>query len=175
VELIEIKKPLISDIKSKQVNSGKSRTKIKLDLGLVIPNISTKGQYIVPKSTAPVGSESQNDTPLTDDKFVYASFFDRIRTQLDAAWQGWARDIVIAHFKATRVSFINRTTRVLVTLDALGNLVKIHVIEASDNEALDKIALEAFKQAGQFTHPPKGLVRDGFITFDWTFVVRSQR
>ena len=110
-------------------------------------------------------------TPFEDDKLVYASFFDRVRAQLDARWQDKVKDKLAEYFKRTNRRILKALTVVVVELNALGELISIHFVVESNNPELDAIATQAFKDCGFFPHPPADLIKNGKIVFDWAFII----
>lgn len=119
------------------------------------------------------GGKRFQDTgnPLTDEKNIYSTYYDRIRAKLDGIWQDRARTEVINYFKKYKKKMPNRVTVVEITLDSTGYVVSCRVISESGDQKLDEIALEAFRSANVFPNPPKDLLTDGKMTFDWMFII----
>ncbi len=66
------------------------------------------------------------------------------------------------------------TTKLLVTLDHDGQIVKVQIMSQSGTRDLDDAAIKAFNDAGPFPNPPKGLVNNqGTIQVRWDFVLRT--
>jgi len=118
--------------------------------------------------------QNSNETLLTTREFVYYTFYERIRVQLNQYWSGKVRDKLTKMFKEGRsiASTDDKVTKLLITMDKNGNIVKVQVLGASGVRDLDEAAIEAFQAAAPFPHPPKGLVEsDGTIKVRWDFVL----
>jgi protein TonB len=118
--------------------------------------------------------QTANETLLTTREFVYYTFYERIRVQLNQYWSGKVRDKLTRMFKEGRsiASTDDRITKLLITMDKNGNIVKVQVLGPSGVRDLDEAAIEAFQAAAPFPHPPKGLVEsDGTIKVRWDFVL----
>jgi TonB family protein len=118
---------------------------------------------------------SQNDTDgdkiLNDEKLIYSTFFDRVRAQLDARWQSEVKALVLQYYTKQGIKIGQQMTRVFVTLNTNGMLIDIKILNHSTDAKLDALALEAFKQSIMFPNPPKDLIKDGKIVFDWHFLI----
>jgi TonB family protein len=110
-------------------------------------------------------------SPLQDEKFVYSSFYDRVRAQLDSVWQDDVRARVKRYYQDKHKPFPTTITRVLVTLSQEGELLDVHFVQQSQDDAIDRLALKAFKEAARFPHPPADLIKNGKIVFDWDFII----
>jgi TonB family protein len=112
--------------------------------------------------------ESGEETALTAKRWVYASFFNRLKRQVAMNWDPqtvWRRsDPTGAHH-----GFKTRVTEVRVTLTAKGDLAKIVVMSPSGVGELDDEAVRSFRAAAPFPNPPDGLVKDNQITFAFSF------
>jgi TonB family protein len=113
--------------------------------------------------------ENGDETALSAKRWVYASFFNRLKRQVAQIWDPnsvWRR----ADPTGTRYGTKTRTTEVRVSLSPRGDLVKILVVAPSGSAELDEEALRAFRAAGPFPNPPEGLVqKDNLITFAFGF------
>jgi len=49
----------------------------------------------------------------------------------------------------------------------------VRIIGTSGIKELDDAAIESFNEAGPFPNPPKGMIRNGRVTLEWGFVVKS--
>ena len=65
--------------------------------------------------------------------------------------------------------FKTRVTEVRVSLNAAGAMARIVVVTPSGVSELDDEAVRAFRAVGSFPNPPDGLVKDGMITFAFSF------
>ncbi|HEU0030023.1 MAG TPA: TonB family protein [Kofleriaceae bacterium] len=112
--------------------------------------------------------ESGDETALSAKRWVYASFFNRLKRQVAQNWDPqtvWRR----TDPNGTHHGFKTRVTEVRVTLGAKGQLDKIVVTNPSGVQELDDEAVRAFHAAAPFPNPPDGLVKDGHITFAFSF------
>ena len=115
-------------------------------------------------------------TALNTREYVFFGYFQRIRGRLDHAWSGVLRDRLIKLYRSGRqlASDMDHTTRVLVTLNATGEIVRVQIVEESGTRDLDDAAVKAFNQAGPFPNPPRGLVdATGNIQIRWDFVLKT--
>ena len=113
--------------------------------------------------------ENGDETALNSRRWVYASFFNRLKRQVAQNWDPqtvWRRsDPDGSHY-----GFKTRVTEVRVSLSAKGDLSKIVVVNPSGSPELDEEALRAFRAASPFPNPPGGLVqKDNLITFAFSF------
>jgi TonB family protein len=113
--------------------------------------------------------ENGDETALSAKRWVYASFFNRLKRQVAQIWDPnsvWRR----ADPTGTRYGTKTRTTEVRVSLSPKGELVKILVVSPSGSAELDDEAVRAFRAAGPFPNPPEGLIqKDNLITFAFGF------
>lgn len=110
------------------------------------------------------------DTALNAKKWRFASFFNRVKKQVQEQWHPAEvyrrRDPTGAIY-----GHINRLTIVQVKLKPDGFLNKVFLQQPSGLDFLDDEALEAFKMAQPFPNPPKQLVEaDGLIHFSFGFL-----
>jgi TonB family protein len=112
--------------------------------------------------------ESGDETALSAKRWVYASFFNRLKRQVAQNWNPqtvWRR----SDPDGTRHGFKTRITEVRVTLSGKGALEKIVVTAPSGVRELDDEAVRSFHAAAPFPNPPDGLVKNGHITFAFSF------
>ncbi|MGN6110367.1 MAG: TonB family protein [Kofleriaceae bacterium] len=113
--------------------------------------------------------ESGEETALSSKRFVYASFFNRMKRQVAQNWDPgsvWRR----ADPTGQTYGFKTRITEVRVSLSPTGELLKIVVTHPSGVSELDEEAVRAFRATAPFPNPPAGLVqKDGAITFAFGF------
>jgi protein TonB len=115
-------------------------------------------------------------TALNTQEYVFFGYYQRIRERLDRAWTGLLREQLVRIFKMGRqlASEQEHVTRLLVTMNAGGEVVRIRVIEASGTQDLDEAAIRAFNQAGPFPNPPSGMTDSlGQVEIRWDFVLRT--
>lgn len=116
------------------------------------------------------------ETMLSTREFVYYTYYNRIRNQLSQHWESRVREKFIALMKKGRriSNESDKITKLLVVLDKNGTLVKIQVVGESGITDLDDVAIEAFRLAAPFPHPPKGIIDvDGTIKIPWDFIIET--
>jgi protein TonB len=112
--------------------------------------------------------ENGDETALSSKRWIYASFFNRMKRQVAQNWDPatvWRR----ADPNGTTYGSKTRVTEVRVSLNASGALTKIVVTTPSGVSDLDEEAVRSFHAAAPFVNPPEGLVKDGSITFAFSF------
>lgn len=112
--------------------------------------------------------EDGDETALNAKRWVYASFFNRLKRQVAQNWDPqtvWRR----TDPQGTHYGFKTRITEVRVSLSKDGKLVKIVVTSPSGVSELDDEAVRAFNAAAPFPNPPDGLVKENQITFAFSF------
>lgn len=132
--------------------------------------LSTTDDYLKDKATG-------NETLLNTREFVYFSYYSRIKERLRMYWEpkikGKMQRILAQGRKLA--SDQDHITRVIITLDSQGTLVRVQVVGESGVRDLDDAAIEAFQAAAPFPNPPKGIVEsDGTIKIRWDFVLEAQ-
>lgn len=116
------------------------------------------------------------ETLLSTKEFVYYSYFNRIRNQLNQYWTDKVRQKISEMYKKGRsiASSDDKITKCLITLDTTGRILRIQVIGDSGVHELDEAAVEAFRAAAPFPNPPKGMVdSDGTIKIRWDFILEA--
>lgn len=122
------------------------------------------------------GFEEAAETALNTKEFVFYGYFQRIRQQLDQAWQPVLRKQIEGLFRRGRrlASEMEYLTRTVVVLNSRGEVVEVKVLEESGTRALDEAAVKAFNNAGPFPNPPGGLAdSSGKIQIRWDFLLRT--
>jgi TonB family protein len=113
--------------------------------------------------------QSDDETSLSAKRWVYASFFNRLKRQVAQNWEPgtvWRR----TDPTGTVYGFKTRVTEVRVSLSRRGEVEKVLVTTPSGVVPLDDEAVRAFHAAGPFPNPPEGLVqKDSLITFGFSF------
>lgn len=136
-------------------------------------NWAEQGQYV--EDYVP-GVEESERTALNTKEFVYFSYFQRVRSQLDTAWRPILRTYVMKMYRRGEMLKRKRdhTTKTLVTLNRKGRIVRIQVMKESGVIDLDRAAVDAFNRAGPFPNPPTGLVEaNGSVVLRWDFILRT--
>lgn len=116
------------------------------------------------------------ETMLSTKEFVYYTYYARIRRQLNQHWGPKVKDSIAKIYKQGRsiASSDDKVTKLLVTLDKEGRLVKVQVIGDSGIRDLDEAAVEAFRAAAPFPNPPNGIIDpDGMIMIRWDFILEA--
>lgn len=127
------------------------------------------GQYIR-------GMKEGEVTALNTKEFVFYSYFERVRRQLDSAWQPLLRSQIERIYKHGRrlASDSDYVTRTLVTLDNRGQVKKVQLLEESGTVDLDQAAVDALNRAGPYPNPPSGLIgSDGSVQIRWDFILKT--
>ncbi|HEX4422002.1 MAG TPA: TonB family protein [Kofleriaceae bacterium] len=113
--------------------------------------------------------EDADETSLSSKRWIYASFFNRLKRQVAQNWDPgsvWRR----ADPRGAVYGVKTRFTGVRVSLSRTGELEKVLVTEPSGVSILDDEAVRAFRASGPFPNPPEGLVqKDNLITFQFGF------
>ncbi len=121
------------------------------------------------------GVEEGEGTFLNTRGWKYATYFNRIKQQVAAAWDPMspleARDPDRSMF-----GYKDRYTLLAVTLDDTGHLKDLKVEQTSGADFLDRAALVAFRTAQPFVNPPRGIVdQNGEIKFEFGFFLEVGR
>jgi len=113
--------------------------------------------------------ENGDETALSSKRWIYASFFNRLKRQVAQNWDPatvWRR----SDPSGTVYGFKTRVTEVRVALSKKGELTKIVVTSPSGVTELDEEAVRAFHAAAPFPNPPDGLAnKDNQIVFAFSF------
>ena len=115
------------------------------------------------------------ETHLNTREFLYYSYFNRIKKKLRQHWEPiiFAKVRSLAKQGRFLASSGDKDTRVVLVLDETGLIRKVQVITTSGVEDIDEAAVDALNEASQFPNPPKDLVRDGFVTLTWNFILET--
>jgi TonB family protein len=113
--------------------------------------------------------DNGDETALSAKRWVYASFFNRLKRQVAQNWDPasvWRRSDPTGQV----YGFKTRVTEVRVSLSNKGELNRIVVTAPSGVSDLDDEAVRAFHAAAPFPNPPKELAgADNLITFAFSF------
>lgn len=116
------------------------------------------------------------ETLLKTREFVYYSYYNRIKGKLRQHWEPRIKKKIVKILKKGRqiASINDKVTRLVITLDKQGTLVRIQVKNASGYNDLDDAAIEAFRAAAPFPNPPRGIVNGaGAVEINWDFVLET--
>lgn len=114
-------------------------------------------------------------THLNTAEYKYYGFYHRVRQKLEQFWGRSIQEKAEQLIKEKRrvPSSEELITSLEITLNRLGEIVEIRLIGSSGVRELDDAAVEAFNDAGPFPNPPRGLVKNGRVTIEWGFVVKT--
>ncbi|MBN1961935.1 MAG: TonB family protein [Deltaproteobacteria bacterium] len=117
------------------------------------------------------GVDLGEGTFLNSRAFKYASFFNRIKRDVSNNWrpmQEYQRRDPTGNI----YGFRSRETVLNITLKADGTLKDTKILQSSGLDFLDREAIYAFKRAGPFPNPPKGLIQNNDeISFPFGFYI----
>ncbi len=111
-----------------------------------------------------------NETALNAKRWVYATFFNRIKERVRDHWKP-AEEYQRRDPTGKIYGAEDRYTLLQVSLKADGSLSNVSVTHTCGLDFLDDTAVTAFKEAQPFINPPRKLVEDGhgFVTFGFGF------
>ena len=120
--------------------------------------------------------ETDAETRLNAWQWMHATFFNRVKDGIRAAWQG--PEVVQKHDPRGNIYGTHGLHTVLaVTIDGDGRVVSVNVAESSGADFYDEEAVRTFYAAGPFTHPPAELFGDSdrfTFTFGFNFAYAHQ-
>jgi len=131
--------------------------------------VSQNNEYL---ENVAIGAE----TLLKTREFIYYSYYNRIKIKLRQHWEPRIKEKIVKILRQGRTiaSVNNNITRLVITLDRDGELVRIQVRNASGYNDLDDAAIEAFRAAAPFPNPPNGIVDgSGKVEINWDFVLET--
>ncbi len=157
----------------RQVNQEEKRETLRSQLGE--KTIILKGEGLSQSN------DFVEDLPLSDlsrlntVEYKFFGFYDRIRKKLEQFWGASLREKANNFNRAGRgfPAFSDKITSLRVTIDNLGNIVRVYLKTSSGVKELDDAAIESFNQAGPFPNPPREMVESGTANIEWGFVVKS--
>ncbi|MCI5073046.1 TonB C-terminal domain-containing protein [bacterium] len=111
--------------------------------------------------------ELGNETLLNAQKFKYASFFIRMKRQLENVWS--PRPIVFRY--NLNGKFYN--TKLSIRMDQNGHLIAVKIVDSSGNSSLDQEAVRSVQKAAPFLNPPAQLLDQNQQLYipSWSFIV----
>jgi TonB family protein len=140
------------------------------------PNWASEGGGTEVPSDYIKGLAESERTALNTREYMFFGYFQRIRNRLDVAWGATLRSRLEKLYRKGRRIASEREfkTRTWVTLDGMGSVVRVRLLEESGVFDLDDAAVAAFNDAGPFPNPPKGLMDPrGQVEIHWDFVLRN--
>lgn len=120
------------------------------------------------------GVEEGTQNILNSERFRFASFFNRLRSQVE---QHWDPNAAMNRIDPTGRTYgaRTRTTMLRVRLTPKGAVEKIIVLDGSGVSELDEEAIRAIHQAAPFVNPPAEMVdaATGAIEIDCLFSLQA--
>jgi TonB family protein len=112
-------------------------------------------------------------TALNTDHYLFYSFYSRIEEAIRFKWE---HDVEITLSNLNRNQYHNPksiwSTRLDILLTKEGKFHKAVLLKESGIHGLDMAAINAFREASFFPHPPKEMIgEDGFIRLQYQFHV----
>lgn len=118
--------------------------------------------------------DSEAPPGLLSPAFLYYTYLQRIKSQVDPEWAAAIRDH-LARFKKTN-NFkhlpVRGPTEVVLTLAGDGSVLHVRLIKSCGYSPFDEIAISALK-GKVFSNPPKELIdKSGLIRIKWSYWIR---
>jgi TonB family protein len=113
------------------------------------------------------GSDSGDQTALNAKRWVYAAYFNRLKRTVYTEWNPGG--VWKAMPSVDRPDVDTVTTVVKVVLLPDGSVSNVSVTQPCGVPAIDAEGVRAMTKAGPFRNPPPALVKDGVITFPFSF------
>lgn len=118
------------------------------------------------------GIKEGDATLLNTKRYIYASFFNRVKKQVAQHWSPntvYRRRDPYGNVYGVR----SRSTTLYIELKKNGELTKVSVVRSCGLSFLDREAMRAFKAAHPFPNPPQALAgKDGKIRFKFNFYLQ---
>lgn len=180
--------------RNKEIKMGSESRAMKSSKSSPKPTLSHLGIPLLPPASQPHPNESNWATPgtrpedfipgmaesdrtaLNTQEYRFYSYFQRIREQLDRAWVPILRQKLVAYYQSGRqlASDMDHTTKILVILNAEGEIVRVQMVSESGIRDLDEAAVSAFKKAGPFPNPPRGMIdANKEVRVPWDFILKT--
>jgi TonB family protein len=106
------------------------------------------------------GIEEGEATWLQSREFKYATFMNRMRSEIGQQWIPRVRDAQRQRDPDGSLFFYKERTVVLgLTIDTQGNVKDLSVLESSSVEFFDRVAVTSVRAAQPFPNPPVGMFR----------------
>lgn len=114
-------------------------------------------------------------THLNTAEYKFYGFYHRIRQRLEQFWGASIQEKAKTLAKEGRhvAEEEDLITSLQIVLDDAGRIVAIRVLGSSGVKELDEAAVESFNDAGPFPNPPKEMIKNGHVTLEWGFVVKT--
>jgi len=119
------------------------------------------------------GLDVGEQTALNTSAFKFATFFNRLKTEIGHEWYPRVRDAQHTRDPEGSMFFYrDRTVALGITLDSDGRVKDLSVLETSNVDFFDRIALDSVRAAQPFPNPPQGLIGgDGEARFSFSFTL----
>lgn len=125
-------------------------------------------QFDIPREREGLVNEMQRRDLLNTKQFLFSSYLERIRQNLEPVWSDRARS---EHKRRPIPRGVDALT-VGTIQDGTGQIIEVFVVESSGDAVVDELALGVIR-GGLFPGVPKGLLdSDGFCRLYWTFRLR---
>jgi TonB family protein len=106
------------------------------------------------------GLEVGDETWLQSREFKYATYINRMRSEIGQAWYPRVRDAVRERDPDGSLYLYKERTVVLgLTIDTGGNVKDLAVIRSSSIDFFDRVAAASVRAAQPFPNPPRGMFR----------------
>jgi TonB family protein len=119
------------------------------------------------------GLEEGEETQLNTSAFKFATFFNRMKSEIGHEWVPRVR--AAAHSRdpdASMFFYKDRTVALGITLDSEGRVKDLSVLETSNVDFFDRVAVDSVQAAQPFPNPPRGLIGgDGEARFAFSFTL----
>jgi TonB family protein len=119
------------------------------------------------------GLPEGDETWLNAREFKYATFMNRMRSDIAKQWYPMVRDATKQRDPDGSVYFYRERTVVLsLVLDTSGNVKDMAVKQSSNVEFFDRIAMTSVRNAQPFPNPPSGMFHgDEQVTIPFSFTM----
>lgn len=115
-------------------------------------------------------------TIINSQEFKYFSYYERIKEKVVENWRPLIRKAIKKVKDAPKtygeLTIGYKTTKLEITLNSKGDILKIEIKESSGIPAFDKSGEQAFRKAAPFSQPPKELIKDEIFIIRWDFIVQ---
>lgn len=114
-------------------------------------------------------------TILSTREFKFFSYYNRVKDLLRQHWKpSIEREVSKMWSKGRMQNEEELTTKVVVLLNKEGAVQKVSKVGTSGFEEIDEAAVQAFRKASPFPHPPPALIEeDGFVRISWDFILQT--
>ena len=107
------------------------------------------------------GIPQGEETWLQAREFKYATFMNRMKSEIANQWYPRVRDAQRQRDPDGSVYFYKERTVVLgLTIDTSGNVKDLSVLQSSNVEFFDRLAVSSVQAAQPFPNPPRGMFHD---------------